>query len=114
MVHPVVPVSVANIELFGSFFVMDGVDVDKKKDCTLLYEHAIIKRIQNDIIIVQNCVAVNIPLAQLSAFASKPLSPINVDAFVRFLSRTESRLPHVSPQVPFDISGDRATMTHSV
>jgi hypothetical protein len=61
---------------------------------------------------VQNCAAVNIPLSQLIAFSSKPLSPINVDAFVRFLSRTESRLQHISPEVPFDISGDRATKTH--
>ena len=61
---------------------------------------------------VQNCAAVNIPLSQLKAFASRPLSPINVDAFVRFLSRVDSRLPHVSADVPFDISGDRATKTH--
>ena len=29
-----------------------------------------------------------------------------------FLSRVDSRLPHVSADVPFDISGDRATKTH--
>ena len=63
-------------------------------------------------LVVQNCAAVNILLSQLKTFASRPLSPINVDAFVRFLSRVDSRLPHVSADVPFDISGDRATKTH--
>ena len=61
---------------------------------------------------VQNCAAVKIPLAQLKAFPSTPLAPINMDAFVRFLSRTECRLPHVSGEVPFDISSDRASKTH--
>ena len=58
---------------------------------------------------VQSCSSVNIPLAQLKAFAATPLSLINVDAFVWFLSRSESQLPHVLAEVPFNISGDRAT-----
>jgi hypothetical protein len=61
---------------------------------------------------VQNCAAVNIPLKQLQAFASKPLSPINLDSFVSYLTRAQVGEPQVSTTMPFDVSGDRASQTH--
>ena len=61
---------------------------------------------------VANCAQVNIPLGQLKAFATKPLAPINLDNFVRYLSRAECALPHVSGEVPFDCSTDKVSRTH--
>jgi len=62
---------------------------------------------------IQNCSAVNIPLAQLQAFASKPLAPIKLEKFILLLSRGQRRLPMVSSALPFDISRERACKTHS-
>ena len=61
---------------------------------------------------VQNCAAVNIPLAQIKAFASKPLSPIKLESFVVYLSRSQLRKPNVSGAVPFDLSASKAARTH--
>jgi hypothetical protein len=61
---------------------------------------------------VANCASVNIPVGQLKAFATKPLAPINLDHFVKYLSRSECGLPHVSGEVPFDCSGDKVSKTH--
>lgn len=61
---------------------------------------------------VQNCAAVNIPLAQIQAFASKPLAPIKLETFVTNLSRSELRKPNVSGAVPFDLSSSKAARTH--
>ncbi len=61
---------------------------------------------------VQNCANVNIPTAQLQAFATKPLAPIKLESFVRYLDRSQRRLSPVSGSVPFNISGDKATRTH--
>ena len=61
---------------------------------------------------IQNCSSVNIPLAQLQAFASKPLAPIKLESFVQYLSRGQRRLPLVSSAVPFDIGRERATKSH--
>jgi hypothetical protein len=61
---------------------------------------------------IQNCANVNIPTAQLQAFASRPLAPINLNSFIQYLDRSQRRLGLVSGSVPFDVSGDRATKTH--
>lgn len=61
---------------------------------------------------IQNCSSVNIPLAQLQAFAMKPLAPVKLESFVQFLSLNQRRLPLVSSAVPFDISHERASKTH--
>ena len=61
---------------------------------------------------VQNCTAVNIPLAQIQAFASKPLAPIKLEQFVVRLSRGQLRRPNVSGAVPFDLSASKAARTH--
>ncbi len=61
---------------------------------------------------IQNCANVNIPTAQLQAFASRPLAPIKLESFVQYLDRSQRRLGLVSSAVPFDISGERATRTH--
>ena len=66
----------------------------------------------NYILEIQNCAAVNIPLAQLKAFSSKPLAPINLDSFVQYLSRSQCNLPYVSGVVPFDVSQDKTSRTH--
>lgn len=62
---------------------------------------------------MQNCASVNIPASQLKAFASKPLSPIKLDVFVQFLSRSQYNLPMLSGALPFDLRGTRASRTHS-
>jgi len=61
---------------------------------------------------IQNRAAVNIPLAQIQAFASKPLSPIKLESFVVELSRTQLREPHVVGTMPFDLSASKAARTH--
>lgn len=61
---------------------------------------------------IKNCAAVNIPLAQIQAFASKPLAPIKLESFVVYLSRNELRQPNVSAVVPFDLSVSKAARTH--
>lgn len=61
---------------------------------------------------VQNCAAVNIPLKQLQAFASRPLAPMKLETYVCHLSRAEVGLPPVSGALPFDVSGDKASETH--
>ena len=61
---------------------------------------------------VQNCAAVNIPLTQVQAFASKPLAPIKLESFVVYLSRTQLRMSNVSGVVPFDLSASKAARTH--
>jgi len=61
---------------------------------------------------VQNCAAVNIPLKQLQAFASKPLSPINLETFICYLARAQVGEPPVPTIVPFDVSSDRSSQTH--
>ena len=62
---------------------------------------------------IQNCASVNIPLSQLQAFASKPLAPIKLQNFVKYLDRNQRRLPLVSSAVPFDMSNEhRITKTH--
>ena len=61
---------------------------------------------------MQNCATVNIPTAQLQAFASRPLAPIKLENFVQYLDRSQRRLGLVSSAVPFDISGEKATKTH--
>ena len=45
---------------------------------------------------IQNCAAVNIPMAQIQAFATKPLAPIKLESFVVYLSRNQLRKPNVS------------------
>lgn len=61
---------------------------------------------------IQNCAAVNIPMKQLQAFASKPLAPMKLETFVRELSRGELGLPPVNGSVPFDVSADKSAITH--
>jgi hypothetical protein len=61
---------------------------------------------------VQNCANVNIPSAQLQAFATKPLAPIKLESFINFLDRSQRRLSPVSGSVPFDVRGEKATRTH--
>jgi hypothetical protein len=61
---------------------------------------------------IQNCAAVNIPQKQLLAFASKPLAPMKLEKFVKYLSRSEQGEAPVSGALPFDLSGDRVTQTH--
>ncbi len=61
---------------------------------------------------IQNCANVNIPTAQLQAFASKPLAPIKLESFINYLDRSQRRLSPVSGSVPFDVSGEKATQTH--
>jgi hypothetical protein len=61
---------------------------------------------------VQNCAAVNIPLKQLQAFASRPLAPMKLEKYVSHLSRSEIGLPPVSAALPFDVSGERSSQTH--
>lgn len=61
---------------------------------------------------VQVCRTVEIPLIQLKSFCSKPLALIKLDSFVQYLSRAECRLPVVSREMPFDLTGDRASKTH--
>jgi hypothetical protein len=62
---------------------------------------------------VQNCAAVNIPLKQLQAFSTKPLAPIKLESYVSYLTRSQIGLPPVSSSLPFDVSSERATQTHS-
>jgi hypothetical protein len=61
---------------------------------------------------IKNCSAVNIPMAQIQAFSSKPLSPIKLEQFVVYLSRNQLRKPNVSGAVPFDLSASKAARTH--
>ena len=61
---------------------------------------------------VQNCAAVNIPLKQLQAFSSKPLSPIKLETYVSYLTRAQVGQPAVSASLPFELSAERATQTH--
>lgn len=61
---------------------------------------------------IQICNSVDIPAVQLKAFYSKPLALIKLETYVQFLSRTESRLPLVSRDFPFDVSADKASKTH--
>ena len=61
---------------------------------------------------LQNCAAVNIPMAQIQAFASKPLAPIKLESFVVHLSRSQLRKPAISGVVPFNISASKASRTH--
>jgi len=61
---------------------------------------------------IKNCSAVNIPIAQIQAFASKPLSPIKLESFVVYLSRNQLRKPNVSGTVPFNLSASKAARTH--
>ena len=61
---------------------------------------------------IQNCAAVNIPMAQIQAFASKPLAPIKLETFVVYLNRGQLRKPNVSGTVPFDLSASKAARTH--
>ena len=61
---------------------------------------------------IQNCAAVNIPQKQLQAFASRPLAPMKLEKFVKYLSRTELGQQLVSGALPFDVSNDRVTQTH--
>lgn len=61
---------------------------------------------------VQNCAAVNIPLKQLQAFASRPLAPMKLESYVCHLSRAEVGLPPVSGAIPFDVSSEKAAETH--
>lgn len=61
---------------------------------------------------VQNCAAVNIPLKQLQAFSTKPLSPIKLENYVTDLTRAEINLPPVSSQLPFNVASDKASQTH--
>ena len=61
---------------------------------------------------IQNCAAVNIPLKQLQAFASRPLAPMKLENYVSHLSRFEIGLPPVSGAIPFDVSGEKASQTH--
>ena len=61
---------------------------------------------------VQNCAAVNIPLKQLQAFATKPLAPIKLEQFVVNLTRAQLGKPGVPTSLPFDVSSDRASQTH--
>lgn len=61
---------------------------------------------------VQNCAAVNIPLKQLQAFATKPLAPIKLEQYVSYLTRAQLAKPAVPITLPFDVSGDRASQTH--
>lgn len=61
---------------------------------------------------VQNCAAVNIPLKQLQAFASKPLAPIKLETYIVYMTRGQVGQPPVSTTLPFDVSGDRVAQTH--
>lgn len=61
---------------------------------------------------VQNCAAVNIPLKQLQAFATKPLAPIKLEVFVSYLTRGQLGKQAVPTTLPFDVSADRASLTH--
>lgn len=61
---------------------------------------------------IQNCSAVNIPLKQLQAFASRPLAPMKLEKYVNYLSRHELGLNPVSGTIPFDVAGDKASQTH--
>jgi len=61
---------------------------------------------------VQNCAAVNIPLKQLQAFASKPLAPIKLENYICYLTRAQIGQNPVSSTLPFDVSTERATQTH--
>jgi hypothetical protein len=61
---------------------------------------------------IKNCSAVNIPMAQIQAFASKPLAPIKLESFVVYLSRNQLRKPNVSGVVPFNLSASKAARTH--
>jgi hypothetical protein len=61
---------------------------------------------------VQNCAAVNIPLKQLEAFASRPLAPMKLEKYVHYLARHELGIPAISGVLPFDVSSDRASQTH--
>jgi hypothetical protein len=51
------------------------------------------------LIYLQNCAPVNIPIAQIHAFWSKPLAQIKLESFVIYL-------------VPFDLSAPKAACTH--
>ncbi len=62
---------------------------------------------------IQNCAAVNIPVKQLQAFATKPLAPMKLDKYVSYLTRSQLGLPPVPGALPFDVSTDRAAQTHS-
>lgn len=61
---------------------------------------------------IQNCAAVNIPLKQLQAFASRPLAPMKLEKFVQELSRSELGLASIPGSVPFDVSADKSATTH--
>jgi hypothetical protein len=61
---------------------------------------------------IQNCSAVNIPLKQLQAFATRPLAPLKLETYVNYLSRHELGLNPVSGVIPFDVAGDKASQTH--
>ena len=61
---------------------------------------------------IKNCAAVNIPAKQIQAFATRPLAPLKLEKFVKYLSRSELGQPLVSGALPFDVSGDRTTQTH--
>ena len=61
---------------------------------------------------IPNCAAVNIPLKQLQAFASKPLAPMKLEKFVVDLTRHDVGLPPIQGSVPFDVSSDKAAQTH--
>ena len=45
---------------------------------------------------IQNCVAINIALKQLQAFALKPLALIKLENYVSYLTRSQVGQPHVS------------------
>lgn len=53
---------------------------------------------------IQNCANVSIPIAQLQAFASRPLALIKLESFVQYIDRSQRRLPQASGGVPFNIS----------
>jgi hypothetical protein len=61
---------------------------------------------------IQNCAAVNIPLTQLQAFATKPLAPIGLESYICFLSRAQIGENPVSSILPFDVSSERTSQTH--
>ena len=61
---------------------------------------------------IQTCSAVNIPLAQIQSFATKPMAPIKLETFVTYLSRSQLRKPNVSGAMPFDLSASKAARTH--
>lgn len=61
---------------------------------------------------VQNCAAVNIPIKQLQAFATKPLAPIQLENYVNFLTRAQIGLPPIPGNVPFNLGAQKSTQTH--